>query len=98
MTNRTEHHSAPSAAWVTQTYVSFGVSLSAAAIGIAYLPVDPWMRAFLAITLLYLVTSAISLSKAMRDQHESRSVMARVDEARVERLLTDHDPFKASTF
>jgi hypothetical protein len=34
----------------------------------------------------------------MRDQHESRSVMARVDEARVERLLTDHDPFKASTF
>jgi hypothetical protein len=98
MTNRTEHHSAPSAAWVTQTYVSFAVSLSAAAIGIASLPVDPWMRAFLAIALLYLVTSAISLSKAMRGQHESRSVMARVDEARVERLLTDHDPFKASTF
>jgi hypothetical protein len=98
MSNRTEHNSAPSAAWVTQTYVSFAVSLSAAAIGIAYLPVDPWMRAFLAIALLYLVTSAISLSKAMRDQHESRSVMARVDEARMERLLNEHDPFKAPTF
>jgi len=98
MTKPTEHQPAPSAAWVTQTYVSFAVSLSAAAIGIAYLPVDPWMRAFLAIAVLYAVTSAISLSKAMRDQHESHSVAARIDEARVERLLTEHDPFKVSTF
>lgn len=98
MTNRTDHHPAPSTAWVTQTYVSFAVSLSAAAIGIAYLPVDAWMRAFLAIAMLYAVTSAISLSKAMRDQHETHSVVARIEEARVERLLTEHDPFKASAF
>ena len=56
------------------------------------------MRAFVPIALLYLVTSAISLSKAMRDQHESRSVIARVDEARMERLLNEHDPFTAPTF
>jgi hypothetical protein len=98
MTNRTEHLPAPSAAWVTQTYVSFAVSLSAAAIGIAYLPVDPWIRAFLALAMLYAVTSAISLSKAMRDQHEARSVVARVDEVKLERLLTEHDPFQSAPF
>jgi len=86
---------AHSAAWVTQTYISFGVSLVALAIGIAYLPADPWVRAFLSVSGLYAVTSAISLSKTLRDQHEARQVVARVDEAKLERLLTEHDPFKS---
>jgi hypothetical protein len=86
---------AHSAGWVTQTYVSFAVALAALAVGIAYLPGDPWMRAFLAVSALYAVTSSISLAKTVRDQHEANRVVARVDEARFERLLTEHDPFKA---
>ena len=93
--NQPQPPAALSAGWITQTYVSFAVSLGALAIGIAYLPGDPWMRAFLAISALYAVTSAISLSKTVRDQHESSRVIARVDEARFERLLTEHDPFRA---
>ena len=100
MTTQTlpETQPAHSAAWVTQTYISFAVSLSAFGIGIAYLPVDAWMRAFLAVAGLYAVTSAISLSKTMRDQHEARQVVARVDEAKLEKLLTDRDPYKVSSF
>ena len=86
---------AHSAGWVTQTYISFAVSLAALGVGIAYLPGDPWMRAFLAVSALYAVTSSISLAKTVRDQHESSRVVARVDEARFERLLAEHDPFKA---
>jgi hypothetical protein len=86
---------AHSAGWITQTYISFAVSLAALAVGIAYLPGDPWMQAFLAVSALYAVTSSISLAKTVRDQHESGRVVARVDEARFERLLTEHDPFKA---
>lgn len=84
-----------SAGWITQTYISFAVALSSLAIGIAYLPGDPWKRAFLAVSALYAVTSSISLAKTVRDQHESSRVVARVDEARFERLLAEHDPFKA---
>ena len=85
-----------SAGWITQTYVSFAVSLGALGIGIAYLPVDDWVRAFLGVSALYAVTSSISLSKTLRDQHEARQVVARVDEAKLERLLTERDPYKAS--
>ncbi|MGH9111417.1 MAG: YiaA/YiaB family inner membrane protein [Acidimicrobiales bacterium] len=94
MTTTSQTQPAHSAAWVTQTYISFGVSLSSVAIGIAYLPVEPWMRAFLAVAALYSITSAISLSKTVRDQHEARNVIARVDDAKLERLLAEHDPFK----
>ncbi|HEX6420070.1 MAG TPA: YiaA/YiaB family inner membrane protein [Acidimicrobiales bacterium] len=100
MTTKTlpETQPAHSSAWVTQTYISFAVSLGAFAAGVAYLPADAWMRAFLGISGLYAVTSAISLSKTVRDQHEARSVVARVDEAKLERLLAERDPFKPATF
>ena len=93
--NRPQPPVAHSAGWVTQTYISFAVSLAALGVGIAYLPGNPWMRAFLAVSALYAVTSSISLAKTVRDQHESSRVVARVDEARFERLLAEHDPFKA---
>ncbi len=44
------------------------------------------------------MTSSISLSKTVRDQHEAPHVVARVDEARFERLLAEHDPYKVSSF
>ena len=93
--NQPQPPTAHSAGWITQTYISFAVALAALTVGIVYLPGDPWMRAFLAISALYAVTSSISLAKTVRDQHESSRVVARVDEARFERLLTEHDPFKA---
>ncbi len=83
-----------SAAWVFQTQMAFAVSLGSLGIGIAYLPVGPWERAFLALAALFTVSSAISLSKTLRDQHEAGNVVARVDEAKIERLLTEHDPFR----
>jgi hypothetical protein len=83
-----------SAAWVFQTQVAFAVSLGSLAVGVAYLPVGPWERAFLALAALFSISSAISLSKTLRDQHEARNVVARVDEAKLERILTDHDPFQ----
>ena len=84
-----------SSGWIVQTYISFAVSITALTLGIAYMPGDPWKRAFLGVAALYAVTSSISLSKTVRDQHESTRVVARVDEARFERLLTEHDPYKA---
>ena len=93
-----ETQPAHSTGWIVQTYISFAVSLTALGVGIAYLDVDDWVRAFLALSSLYAISSSISLSKTVRDQHEARQVVARVDEAKLEKLLTDRDPYKASTF
>jgi hypothetical protein len=82
------------AAFALQAVLSFGVSTVAVLVGIAYLPVGPWVRAFLALGLLYVVTSAFTLAKVLRDQQEASSVWSRVDEARLEKLLAEHDPFK----
>ena len=83
----------PTAAFYAQAAISFGVAVVGVLLGIATLPVDGSMRAFLALGLLYVVTSTFTLAKCVRDTHEAGSVIHRVDEARLERLLTEHDPF-----
>lgn len=65
-------------------------------IGIAYTPATAWVRGFLVLGLLYVVTSAFTLAKCVRDQQETSQVVQRVDQARLERFLAEHDPFKSS--
>ncbi len=81
-------------AFYIQAVISFAVSVVAMASAIVLLPVGPWIRAFLGLGLLFVVTSAFTLAKCVRDQHESSAVVRRVDQARIDKLLSDHDPFK----
>jgi hypothetical protein len=82
-------------AWIAQTWISFVISLSATSLGILYLPVDIWMKGYLGMGMLFSVGSTISLSKTIRDVEESKRMMSRIDEAKLERLLAEYDPFKA---
>lgn len=82
-------------AFYVQAVLSFALSLSAVAIGIAYLPASAWIRAFLAVSMLYVVTSAFMLAKVVRDRQELGAVTTRVDQARLDKLLAEHDPFRA---
>jgi hypothetical protein len=82
------------AAFFAQAVISFAVSLLAVTLAIVYLPADPWVRAFLAVSVLYVVTSAFTLAKCVRDRQDSTAVVSRVDQARLDKLLAEHDPFK----
>lgn len=83
-----------SGAFYIQSVISFAVASAAMVIGVAYLPVDAWVRAFLGIGLLYVVTSTFTLAKCVRDRQELQNVSSRVDQARLDKLLAEHDPFK----
>ncbi|MBE9129454.1 MULTISPECIES: YiaA/YiaB family inner membrane protein [unclassified Coleofasciculus] len=83
-----------SSAWIFQTWASFIISISAMSIGILYLPVDSWTKGFMGMGLGFSVGSTISLSKTTRDIHESKRITSRLDEARVEKLLSEHHPLK----
>lgn len=81
-------------AYVAQAAIAFGASMFGVGVGIFYLPLDSWQRGFLGMSVLFLVTSCFTLAKVVRDQQESASLLGRIDEARLERLIADHDPFK----
>lgn len=80
------------AAFYAQAVASFGISLTAVAVGIVHLPAGGWIRAFLGVGVRYVVTSAFTLAKWVRDAQESGTVVRRVDQARLDKLLAEHDP------
>ena len=69
----------------------FALSLVAMAVAIIYLPVIPWIKSYLAMGTLMVVTSSIMLSKSVRDEFEARKLVNRINEARTERLLKEVD-------
>jgi hypothetical protein len=84
-------------AFFVQAAVAFGVSFVSALGGIFYLPLDAWQRLFLGITVVFLVSSAFTLAKVVRDNQEATTVRVRLDEARLEKLLAEHDPFATAS-
>jgi len=80
-----------SSAWIFQSWASFVLSISVLSIGIVYMPVDPWKKAFLGMGTLFSIASTFSVAKTTRDLHEAKRFASRIDEARVEKLIGEHD-------
>ena len=76
-----------SSAWIFFTYVSFAASVGMMAIGTLFAPVDVWIKAYLAMGAALLVQSCITMTKTLRDVHESSKLVNRIEDARAERLL-----------
>lgn len=81
-------------AFFAQAAIAFGIGLLTMLVAIFYLPADPWPKAFLALGTLFLTTSSFTLAKVVRDAQESQYVVSRLDQARVDRILAEHDPWK----
>ena len=76
-------------AWVTFTYVSFSASAFMVAIGVFYLPIDLWMKGYLTMGIIMMVQCCVTLTKTVRDMHESGKLVNRIEDAKAERILMD---------
>jgi hypothetical protein len=78
-----------SPAWITFTYASFAASAFMVGMGIFFLPLDLSIKGYLAMGFLMLVQSCITMTKTMRDNHESGRLVNRIEDAKAERLLME---------
>jgi len=78
-----------SSAWVTFTYASFAGAAFMVAIGVFYLPIDLWMKGYLTMGIIMLIQSCVTLTKTVRDMHESGKLVNRIEDAKAERLLME---------
>ena len=84
--NHTAQHSP---AWVTFTYISFAASAFMVGIGIWLLPLELPIKGYLTMGFLMLTQSCITMTKTMRDMHESDRMVNRLEDAKAERLLME---------
>lgn len=59
-----------SPAFHAQAMIAFGLACFTMLVGIYYLDIDPWVRAFLALGTVFLVSSSLTLAKTVRDKQE----------------------------
>jgi hypothetical protein len=91
MSTQTQNPTGHSAAWITFTYASFFASVAMVGIGILFAPIDIWIKAYFAMGAALLVQSCITMTKTLRDVHESGKLVNRIEDARAERLLMGID-------
>ena len=87
-----------SAAWITFTYASFFASVAMVGFGILFAPIDMWIKAYFAMGAALLVQSCITMTKTLRDVHESGKLVNRIEDARAERLLMGMERSPSLTF
>jgi hypothetical protein len=78
-----------SGAWITFTYASFAASIAMVGFGILFAPIDIWIKAYFAMGAALLIQSCITMTKTLRDVHESSKFVNRIEDARAERLLME---------
>lgn len=78
-----------SPAFVTFSYVSFGLSIAMVAGGVFVMPIDHWMKGFLLMGTVMMIQSCIILTKTIRDNVEAEKLLNRIEDAKTERLLMD---------
>ncbi|WP_035656330.1 YiaA/YiaB family inner membrane protein, partial [Bradyrhizobium sp. STM 3809] len=70
-------------------YVSFAASAFLVALGVFFMPIDLWMKGYLTMGIVMLVQTCVTLTKTLRDRHESSKLVNRIEDARAERLLME---------
>ena len=88
MNNPVLHHSH---SWIVFTYVSFAAALAMVVGGIVLMPIDLAMKGYLAMGVIMLIQSCITLTKTIRDNDEAAKLVNRLEDAKTERLLMDVD-------
>ncbi|MDR7254104.1 hypothetical protein J2X46_003094 [Nocardioides sp. BE266] len=96
MPTKTDSAAKNTTAFAAQAAISFGASLFAMLVAVYFMEADPWIKGFMALGTLYLVTSTFTLAKVVRDMQEDNTTINRLDAARLEKILAQHDPYKSA--
>jgi hypothetical protein len=79
-----------STGWHVFAHLGFLISLAMMCLGIYLLPVTGWIKGYFGMGLFFMVSSTITLTKTVRDRHESRKIVNRIHEAKTEKILKEY--------
>ncbi len=78
-------------AWDFFVKLAFGLAAGATVMGIYMLPGELIVKGYFMISSLFLVFSTITMSKTIRDKHESDRLHNRISEARTTKIIREMD-------
>lgn len=83
--------SSSSSSWEFFVKVAFAVAIGSTLMGIYMIPGDLIIKGYFLISSLFLVFSTITMSKTIRDKHESDRLHNKISEARTSKIIREMD-------
>lgn len=78
-----------SSSWLFFVKASFVIALIAMGAGILFMPGGLMVQGYFALSGLFLVSSTITLSKTMRDEHEAQRLIHKLSEAKTNKIIRE---------
>ncbi len=80
-----------SSAWIFFVKATFFSAVAAMASGIFFLPCELWVKGYMAMGTLFTIGASITLSKTMRDEHESNKMINKINDVKTEKILKEYN-------
>lgn len=77
-------------AFSTLAWISFGISFIGMILGIIYLNLDIYQKAFVGMTYLFSISSCFVLAKVVRDKQESEELVRKIENAKTEQMISKY--------
>lgn len=78
-----------SSSWLFFVKASFVIALIAMGAGILFMPGGLMVQGYFALSGLFLVSSTITLSKTLRDEHEAQRLIHKISEAKTNKIIRE---------
>lgn len=75
--------------WLIFVRACFVISIIAMGLGTYYMPVEDWIKGYIAMGSLLLIASTFTLAKTLRDEFEAKKILYRMNEARAEKAIQE---------
>lgn len=86
----TKYQNSNTQAFSTLAWISFGISFIGMVIGLIYLQMDIYQKAFIGMTYLFSISSCFVLAKVVRDKQESEDYVKKIENAKTEQMLSKY--------
>jgi len=80
-----------SGAWVAFSYAQVALALGMTIGGVLFLPLDVWIKGYMLMGVAMLLSSAINITKTIRDVQEASRLVNKIEDAKTEQLLMRMD-------
>lgn len=77
--------------YYAMAWIAFVLSFIGMAVGVIYIQADLAAKGFLAMAYLFSVSSCFTVAKVVRDRHESTKFIKKVEQAKTEKFLSEHN-------
>lgn len=86
----TKYQNSNTQAFSTLAWISFGISFVGMVVGLIYLDMDMYQKAFIGMTYLFSISSCFVLAKVVRDKQEGEDYVKKIEHAKTEQMISKY--------